>query len=419
MVVDELIRGGVRDVVLCPGSRNAPLAFALADADRAGRLRLHVRIDERTAGYLAIGLAAGSGRPVPIAMTSGTAVANLGPAVVEANYARVPLIVLSANRPYELLGTGANQTMEQLGYFGTQVRAAISLGLAEAGGPDAVNSGAQNAAWRSATCRVLAAATGARVPRVLAVGALDNGGVFAVHEAVAAGGLRVSADLMFGLDGQVVDELLDDASRLLDAGVEHLSCYALTIEPATRFGELARKGRLPRLADDAVASLYLALEAHLAARGWVHYEVSNYGAPGAESDHNRAYWRGDAYLGLGAGAVGCVPVAGQAGHALRWRNDADAPAYVRAVLAGEAPPGETEALDPDTRVRESLLLGMRTLEGTDLARVRAETGVDPRRGREAVLARQVAAGNVHDDGAVWRIPQGRWLLADDITARMF
>lgn len=159
VVVDELIRGGVRDVVLCPGSRNAPLAFALADADRAGRLRLHVRIDERTAGFLAVGLAVGSGRPVPIAMTSGTAVANLGPAVVEANYARVPLIILSANRPYELLGTGANQTMEQLGYFGTQVRAAISLGLAEES-PDGFDT--QNAAWRSATCRVLAAATGTR-----------------------------------------------------------------------------------------------------------------------------------------------------------------------------------------------------------------------------------------------------------------
>ena len=158
VVVDELIRGGVRDVVLCPGSRNAPLAFALADADRAGRVRLHVRIDERTAGFLALGLASGSGRPVPIAMTSGTAVANLGPAVIEANYARVPLIVLSANRPYELLGTGANQTMEQLGYFGTQVRAAISLGLAE----DGADLGALNAQWRSATCRVLAAASGAR-----------------------------------------------------------------------------------------------------------------------------------------------------------------------------------------------------------------------------------------------------------------
>ena len=130
VVVDELIRGGVRDVVLCPGSRNAPLAFALHDADRAGSIRLHVRIDERTAGYLAIGLAVAAGAPVCVAMTSGTAVANLGPAVVEANYARVPLIVLSANRPYELLGTGANQTMEQLGYFGTQMRANISLGLA-------------------------------------------------------------------------------------------------------------------------------------------------------------------------------------------------------------------------------------------------------------------------------------------------
>ncbi|BCO37761.1 2-succinyl-5-enolpyruvyl-6-hydroxy-3-cyclohexene- 1-carboxylate synthase [Mycobacterium heckeshornense] len=159
MVVDELIRGGVRDVVLCPGSRNAPLAFALQDADRAGRIRLHVRIDERTAGYLAIGLAIGAGAPVCVAMTSGTAVANLGPAVVEANYARVPLIVLSANRPYELLGTGANQTMEQLGYFGTQVRATISLGLAE-DAPDRMD--VFNATWRSATCRVLAAATGAR-----------------------------------------------------------------------------------------------------------------------------------------------------------------------------------------------------------------------------------------------------------------
>ena len=159
VVVDELIRGGVRDVVLCPGSRNAPLAFALQDADRAGRIRLHVRIDERTAGYLAIGLAIAAGTPVCVAMTSGTAVANLGPAVVEANYARVPLIVLSANRPYELLGTGANQTMEQLGYFGTQVRATISLGLAE-DAPERMD--ALNATWRSATCRVLVAATGAR-----------------------------------------------------------------------------------------------------------------------------------------------------------------------------------------------------------------------------------------------------------------
>src|ERR1700739_1004325 len=154
-----MIRGGVRDVVLCPGSRNAPLAFALQDADRSGRIRLHVRIDERTAGYLAIGLALAAAAPVCVAMTSATAVATLGPAVVEANYARVPLIVLSANRPYELLGTGANQTMEQLGYFGTQVRDTISLGLPE-DAPERMDS--FNPTWRSATCRVLVAATGSR-----------------------------------------------------------------------------------------------------------------------------------------------------------------------------------------------------------------------------------------------------------------
>ncbi|WP_433563431.1 2-succinyl-5-enolpyruvyl-6-hydroxy-3-cyclohexene-1-carboxylic-acid synthase [Nocardia sp. CA-151230] len=161
VVVDELARGGVRDVVLCPGSRNAPLAFALQAADQAGRVRLHMRIDERSAGFLAVGLAAASGRPVPVVMTSGTAVANLGPAVLEANYARIPLIVLSANRPYEMLGTGANQTVEQFGLFSSQVRAAISLGLAETEPGDDLYS-KQNSVWRSAVCRVLAAARGTR-----------------------------------------------------------------------------------------------------------------------------------------------------------------------------------------------------------------------------------------------------------------
>lgn len=155
VIVDEMIRGGVREAVLCPGSRNAPLAFALHAADAEGRLRLHVRIDERSAGFLALGLAVASKQPVPIIMTSGTAVANMSPAVFEANYARIPLVVVSANRPYELLGSGANQTIEQFGIFGTQVRAAISLGLAE-------QDLDTNSQWRSAVGRVLASARGAR-----------------------------------------------------------------------------------------------------------------------------------------------------------------------------------------------------------------------------------------------------------------
>ena len=127
-VVDELVRCGVTEAVLCPGSRNAPLAFALHAADAAGRLRLHVRIDERTAGFLALGLALASGRPVPVATTSGTAAANLLPAVLEAAHAGVPLLALTADRPSELVGTGASQTVAQIGMFGGAVRLAPAVG---------------------------------------------------------------------------------------------------------------------------------------------------------------------------------------------------------------------------------------------------------------------------------------------------
>jgi 2-succinyl-5-enolpyruvyl-6-hydroxy-3-cyclohexene-1-carboxylate synthase len=122
VLVDELVGGGVREAVLCPGSRNAPLSFALNDADRDGRLRLHVRIDERTAGFLALGLAKASGLPVPVVTTSGTAAVNLHPAVVEADYSRVRLVVLTADRPVEMHGTGANQTIDQVNLYGGSVR---------------------------------------------------------------------------------------------------------------------------------------------------------------------------------------------------------------------------------------------------------------------------------------------------------
>jgi 2-succinyl-5-enolpyruvyl-6-hydroxy-3-cyclohexene-1-carboxylate synthase len=120
----ELIRLGVREVVVCPGSRSQALALAAAEFERAGLLRLRVRIDERSAGFLALGLARESGRPVVVVTTSGTAVANLHPAVLEASHSGIPLVVVTADRPAELLGIGANQTTVQAGIFGTAVRRA-------------------------------------------------------------------------------------------------------------------------------------------------------------------------------------------------------------------------------------------------------------------------------------------------------
>ena len=155
VIVDELVRHGVRDAVLCPGSRSAPLAFALHAADRAGRLRLHVRVDERSAAFVALGLAKGSGRPVPVVTTSGTAVANLHPAVLEASHSGVPMLLLTADRPPELRGTGANQTTQQPGIFGGAVRWQHDLGT-----PD--TRPGQVATWRSAVSRAVVAASGAR-----------------------------------------------------------------------------------------------------------------------------------------------------------------------------------------------------------------------------------------------------------------
>lgn len=126
-VVLRLLAAGVRDVVLAPGSRSAPLALALAEAERRHRIRLHVRVDERSAGFLALGLAKISRRPVPVVCTSGSAVANLAPAVVEAAYAGVALVAITADRPPELRGVGSNQTIDQVGFFGQQVRTAVDV----------------------------------------------------------------------------------------------------------------------------------------------------------------------------------------------------------------------------------------------------------------------------------------------------
>lgn len=153
VLIDELIRQGVREAVLCPGSRSAPLAYALEAADREGRLRLHVRVDERSAAYLALGLAKVTRVPVPVVTTSGTAVANLHPAVLEAAQGYVPMIVLTADRPQELRGTGANQTTDQVKIFGSAARWFHEFGTPE-------RRGGQQAIWRSVIGRAMAEAQG-------------------------------------------------------------------------------------------------------------------------------------------------------------------------------------------------------------------------------------------------------------------
>ncbi len=122
VIVRQIIEAGITDVVISPGSRNAPLSFAFYAASQRGLIKIHTRIDERTAAFFALGLAKASGRAVPIVCTSGTAVANYHPAVLEAHHTNTPLLVLTADRPARLRKTGANQTTEQARIFGKSVR---------------------------------------------------------------------------------------------------------------------------------------------------------------------------------------------------------------------------------------------------------------------------------------------------------
>ena len=122
VIVRQIIEAGIKDVVISPGSRNAPLSIAFYQASKKGLIKLHVRIDERTAAFFALGIAKASGLPVPVLCTSGTAVANYHPAVLEASHTNQPLLVLTADRPAALRKTGANQTTEQARIFGKAVR---------------------------------------------------------------------------------------------------------------------------------------------------------------------------------------------------------------------------------------------------------------------------------------------------------
>ena len=150
--VDELARGGLQAVCLAPGSRSTPLALAFA-AQPA--IRLYRHLDERSAGFFALGLALATGRPVALLCTSGTAAANFHPAVIEAYYAAVPLLVLTADRPPELRDSGANQTIDQVKMFGDHVRWAVDAPVPQAGVPDVVLRH-----LRTLAARALAAADG-------------------------------------------------------------------------------------------------------------------------------------------------------------------------------------------------------------------------------------------------------------------
>ncbi|HEX3775113.1 MAG TPA: radical SAM family heme chaperone HemW [Polyangiaceae bacterium] len=251
-----------------------------------------------------------------------------------------------------------------------------------------------------------------------------NSGLEAVRTALASGMPRVSADFIFGVSGQAADAARREAQILAALGTTHLSAYALTIEPGTQFGALARKGKLPLLDEAAVADSFLAVEETLERAGFEHYEISNYAKPGARSRHNLGYWLGRSYLGLGTGAWGTLD--GPSGR-YRYRNTPSPERYLagRASFASldlsRAGPlvANFEPIARETALAERIMLGLRLADGVDLDRAETELGAElwtPERAR--ARDKLVAQGKLTLCGGVASIPKPHWLFADGIIAEL-
>ena len=242
--------------------------------------------------------------------------------------------------------------------------------------------------------------------------------------------IRVSGDLIFGVADETPQSARDEAIALAELGLSHMSCYELTIEPGTQFGELARRGRLPLADDGRTTEAFLAIDEALVARGFAHYEISNYAKPGNEARHNLGYWHGDPYLGLGCGAYGTVPRVGSGarGGSVRYRNAIDPKKYVentRILEPGSADENDglsmsAELLDGETKMRERIMLGLRLETGVDLDEAARDLGVDTwTKAREREAAKLVERGRLTRNGNRIAIPKPAWIYANDTAARLF
>jgi oxygen-independent coproporphyrinogen-3 oxidase len=202
---------------------------------------------------------------------------------------------------------------------------------------------------------------------------------------------RVSFDLIYARQGQAVAAWRAELARALALAVDHLSLYQLTIEPGTRFGDLAARGRLRGLPGAALAAdLYVATQELCDAAGMPAYEISNHARAGAEGRHNLVYWRYGDFAGIGPGAHGRLTVGGVRRATLRPR---DPEAWLAAAETG-APPAWERLSAPDAAA-EMLIMGLRLREGIDLRRWQALAGQDS---ATSVLAELIALGHLAQDG---------------------
>ncbi|MBI5886863.1 MAG: radical SAM family heme chaperone HemW [Deltaproteobacteria bacterium] len=177
-----------------------------------------------------------------------------------------------------------------------------------------------------------------------------------------AGFTNIGADLIFGANGQRLEDWLGDVQTLIRLKPEHVSIYGLTVEEGTPYARLYKEARLLKTPQDEEAEMYSSAIALLKEAGWIHYEISNLARPGFQSVHNRAYWRGRDYIGLGAGAHSYLSYPAHPGWGRRWWNVAAPDEYMKAASSGNGAIADSETLDREKALTEAVMLGLRDLE---------------------------------------------------------
>jgi oxygen-independent coproporphyrinogen III oxidase len=232
-----------------------------------------------------------------------------------------------------------------------------------------------------------------------------------VRLAREAGFENISLDLIYGVPKQDREIWLSTLAAVTSWGVEHLSCYALSVEAGTPMERAVERGTLVVPPDEEVVAMYEAAGSFLSSEGYHRYEISNWAKPGRESSHNLTYWRNGQYLAIGAGAAGCWG-------GRRYKLLPVVPAYIEGVRLGRVPLSEDEEIDRRRAMSDSLILGLRLAEGVSLPDFRARYGDDPTQQFGEAIQWGVSAGLLYQEDGRLRLTEQGILLSNELFLRL-
>jgi len=227
----------------------------------------------------------------------------------------------------------------------------------------------------------------------------------AFEAARTAGFENIGLDLIFAWPGQTLKELKEELEKLVSFGPEHISCYELTLEEGTPFYQAARKGKILLPAEEDVVSMHELIHSFLVAKGYEHYEISNFARPGFRCRHNLFYWEARPYLGLGPGAASFFGKK-------RYKNLEDLSLYLKNLEEGKPPPREEEILSQEVRFREAVILGLRLLKGIKLESLVKRFGINPLEYYGETLEKLLKEGLLEISGENLRLTGRGRLLAN-------